>query len=102
MRGISYDFRAHFRAHPVAPLDAKVLSYDKPVNRTSWAPHGVPGYYIGPALQHYRCFQAWATSSQSVRITDTFAWFPVDFTMPNLSPLNHATAVTDLATALRF
>ena len=75
IRGGPYDFRAH----PLAPLGTKVLIHDKPADRTSWAPHGVPGFYVGPALQHYQCFQAWATPTQSVRITDTLAWFPTDF-----------------------
>ena len=95
IRGGPYDFRAH----PIAPLGTKVLIHDKPANRNSWAAHG---FYIGPALQHYRCFQVWATQSQSIRITDTLAWFPIDFTMPELSPLDHATAaIIDLSTALR-
>ena len=98
IRGGPHDFRAH----PIAPLGTKVLIHDKPANRNSWAAHGVSGFYIGPALQHYRCFQAWATQSQSIRITDTLAWFPLDFTMPELSPLDHTTAaIIDLSTALR-
>ena len=99
IRGGSFDFRAH----PIAPLGTKVLIHDKPANRTSWAPHGVPGFYIGPAQQHYRCYQAWAIPSQSIRISDTLAWFPVHFTMPGLSPLENATAaIIDLATALHY
>ena len=48
------------------------------------------------------CFQAWATQSQSISIIDTLAWFPIDFTMPELSFLDHATvAIIDLSTALR-
>ena len=72
-----------------------------PASRTPWAPNGVPGFYIGPALQHYRYLQAWATPAHSVRITDTLAWFPTDFRMPEISPLDHATAaILDLATTL--
>ena len=36
-----------------------------------------------------------------MRITDTLAWFRINFTMPELSPLDHATAaIIDLSTAL--
>ena len=97
MRGGPYNFRAH----PLAPLGTKVLIHDKPANRTTWAAHGVPSYYLGPALKHYRCFQAWAIPSQSVRVTDTLAWFPEDFSMPEITPIDCVTAaVADLSVAL--
>ena len=97
IRGGPYDFRAH----PIAPLGTKVLIHDKSAYRTTWAAHGVPGYYIGPALKHYRCFQAWAISSQSARVTDTLAWFPAEFSMPEITPIDCVTAaVADLSRAL--
>ena len=43
-----------FSKHPIAPAGARVLIHEKPNNRASWAPHGLPGYYLGPAMQHHR------------------------------------------------
>ena len=60
------------------------------------------GFFIGPALQHYRCYHVWATATASMRVSDTLAWFPHTVTMPHVTPLDHATAaITDLAKALR-
>ena len=71
-----------FAKHPIAPIGTRILIHDKPTSRASWAPHGVPGFYLGPALQHYRSYRAWATATNTMRITDTVAWFPHDTAMP--------------------
>ena len=57
----------------------RLLIHDKPTSRASWAPHGVPGFYLGPALQHYRSYRAWSTITNTA---DTVAWFPHELTMP--------------------
>ena len=91
-----------FRAHPIAPAGCKVLIHDKPGARGSWAPHGVPGFYLGPALRHYRCYHVWATSTHSLRITDTVAWF-LDNIQPPL-PSTHdllLAAIHDLSSAVK-
>jgi len=41
-----------FRAHPIAPAGTAILIHDKPDTRATWASHGTPGFYIGPALSH--------------------------------------------------
>ena len=90
----------NFRAHPIAPAGTRIIIHDKPANRASW-PHGVPGFYIGPAYQHYRCYTVWSTSTNSVRVTDTVAWFPEQYPMPQLSPADAIiTAIKDLSTTL--
>ena len=33
-------------------------------------------WYIGPALEHYRCYQVWIWNTRTERKTDTVAWFP--------------------------
>lgn len=81
LHGGSHDFRSH----PIAPAGIKVLIHDKPAARASWAPHGVQGFYLGPALQHYRCFQVYNTATSTTRITDTVQWFPHGFFMPDPS-----------------
>ena len=90
-----------FRAHPIAPAGTRILIQDKPANRASWAPHGVPGFYIGPAHKHYRCYTVWATPTNSVRITDTVAWFPEQSPMPHISPSDAIiAAIKDLSTMI--
>ena len=90
-----------FRAHPIAPAGTKVINHDKPTARGTWAPHGVLGFYLGPAQQHYRCFSVWAVDTQSVRVTDTLAWLFDKVTLPNVGPHDIAiAAIKDLAAAI--
>ena len=82
--GSSHDFRAH----PIVPAGTRVLIHDKPSARGSWSPHGVAGFYLGPA-------------TSSVRVTDTLAWLPHLVTMPSCTPHDTALAVIhDLTAAL--
>jgi hypothetical protein len=91
-----------FAAHPMAPCGTRVLIHDSPAERTSWAPHGTPGFYLGPALGgHYREFTVYSVATQTVRQTDTVAWLPEPFKLPGSSTVELVyAAMTDLATAL--
>ena len=59
-----------------------VLVHDKPNDRDTWAVHASPGWYIGPAMQSYRCFKCFMHDTQAVRITDTLEWFPDTIIIP--------------------
>jgi hypothetical protein len=48
----------------------------------TWAPHGVDGWYLGPAMEHNRWYRVFATETAAERITDTLAWFPSAVKMP--------------------
>jgi hypothetical protein len=63
--------RFDFKKHPLAPLGCKVLVFEDPGSRQTWAPHGVSGFYVGPALKHYRCYIAYISATRSLRVTDT-------------------------------
>lgn len=71
-----------FSKHPIAPAGARVLIHDKPNIRASWAPHDIPGYYLGPATQHHRCYRVWSVNSKQTRITDTVARFLENIELP--------------------
>jgi hypothetical protein len=43
-----------FNGAPTAPPGTRIVANEKPEQRASWDPHGVDGYYLGPALDHYR------------------------------------------------
>jgi hypothetical protein len=66
-----YDFN---RAH-MAPPGTRVTTREKPDQRASWEPHGVNGWYIGPALDHYRYFIVYISDTRSDRIVDTVDFF---------------------------
>ena len=67
---------------PVAPPGIRVLAHVKPSERTTWSPHGVDGWYTGPALESYRCYTVWLWDTRAMRICDTLTWFPTKTTMP--------------------
>jgi hypothetical protein len=46
-----------FNRTPLAPPGTRVIAHEKPDQRASWDPQGVDGYYLGPALDHYRCYR---------------------------------------------
>ena len=45
----------NFQATPMAPPGTKTLVHEKPDQRALWDPHAAEGWYIGPAVEHYRC-----------------------------------------------
>ena len=93
-----YGKKYDFAAHPMAPCGTRVLVYEQPTVRGSWAPHGVAGFYVGPALKHYRAFRTLVDTTQAERVSDTLAWFPKKFRMPGSSLIEHLlVAIKDLS-----
>lgn len=64
----------NFSEHPIGPVGTKVLVYENPQQRRTFADHGVEGYYIRPAWDHYRCFVVYIPSTRDFRISDTLSW----------------------------
>ena len=56
--------------------DVKVIVHERPMERGAWACHGVVGYYIGPAMKHYRNFNSYIPETKGIRITNTIELFP--------------------------
>jgi hypothetical protein len=54
----------------------KIIAHEKPGKRLTWAPHGQHGYYLGPAMHHYRCQNVYISATASERIVDTLEFFP--------------------------
>ena len=89
LHGTKFDFSAH----PIAPGGVKVLVFEPPDLRGTFAPHGLDGFYLGPALDHYRCFRCWVVRTKTIRVTDTLAWFTKPYKMPGASPIEQMHAV---------
>ena len=64
-----------FNATPMAPPGTKTIIHEKPNHRKSWAGHGTEGWYIGLALQHYRCFRCYMPQTCSEQNADTVDFF---------------------------
>ncbi len=74
-----------FDATPLGPLGSRVIIHAKPDLRKSWDFRGQDGFYIGPALQHYRCYAVLKKDSQAVVFTDTIRFRHHTLTMSNLT-----------------
>jgi hypothetical protein len=52
------------------------------------AQHGQDGWYIGPALEHYRCYTVYITKTRGDRIVETVEFFqkhsPYHFPHPKI------------------
>jgi hypothetical protein len=69
---------------PIAPLGIKGIVYEDSVVCTSWAPHGMNVYCIGPAPKHYRCLRFYMPATRSYRIADTWQLYPTHCMMPSI------------------
>jgi hypothetical protein len=74
-----------FNRTPLPPPGNRIIAHEKPDQRASWDPHGVDGYYLGPALDHYRCYQVHIAKTKGTRIVDTVEFFPSKLAMPETS-----------------
>jgi hypothetical protein len=80
-----------FNQAPMAPTGTRVIAHENPKQRASWYPHGVDGWYLGPALDHCRCYRVHINKTKSDRIIDTVEFFPAKVAIP-------LTASKDMAT----
>ncbi len=60
-----------FNKIPLGPVGCRVLIHAKPVTCCSWDFHAKKGFYIGPALDSYRCFKLVKSDTKSQVISDT-------------------------------
>jgi hypothetical protein len=54
-----------------------------------WLPHAIDGWYLGPALKHYRCYGV--TASEGIADTTAVIWLPSKVSMPTASSTDGAT-----------
>ncbi len=91
-----------FNCTPISPPGIRVLVHKKPDNRTTWVPHAIKGWYVGPAMQSYHCYCTWITETKRERMADTLTWFPTCTPMPTaLSNDIIASATRDILHALK-
>ena len=71
--------------YSLAPPGTKVVAYSTPSNRTSWGPHGLEGWYVGPSLDHYGCVKCYFPQTNRERDVDTVKFFPTTIPFPATS-----------------
>jgi hypothetical protein len=83
-----------FNRAPMAPLGTRIIAHETPGRRRTWDPHGQDGWYIGPALEHYRCYMVYITKTRSNTIVETVEFSPHKFKLPFPSSSELATQAT--------
>jgi hypothetical protein len=90
-----------FNRTPMAPPGCRVIVHERALERGAWASHGIGGYYIRPAMHHYRNYKAYIPETRGIRTTNTIEFFPDKVTMPATSSADRLAAATeDLVAAL--
>ena len=75
----------NFRATPIAPPGTKVIAHINPKTRGTWELNGEVGWYIGPALDHYRCVTCYFLRTHTTCVCKTVTFFPHDVPFPKVS-----------------
>jgi hypothetical protein len=65
-----------FNRAPMAPPGTRIIAHETPNRGRTWAPHGQDWWYIGPALEHYRCYTLYITKTRGERVVETVDFFP--------------------------
>ena len=74
-----------FNRTPIAPLGTKCLVHNKSAIRSTWAPHAVKGWYIGPARDHYQCYTVYIPSTKGIQQSKKMEFFPYLVNIPATS-----------------
>jgi hypothetical protein len=80
-----------FNRAPMAPPGTRIIAHGTPNRRRTWAPHGQDGWYIGPALEHYRCYTVYINKTRGERVVETVDFFSEAFKLPFPSAQDLAT-----------
>ena len=74
----------NFNKNPLAPVGCKIIIHNRTNERPSWFNHGPRGFYVGPAIKHYRNYVCFMSKFKALRISNTVDFFPTtcaDLTM---------------------
>jgi hypothetical protein len=75
-----------FNKTPLGPVGCCVLIHAKPATRCLWDFRAKEGFYIGPALDSYRCFKLVKSDNKSQVISDKVEFWHVYRTIPSPLP----------------
>jgi hypothetical protein len=76
----------NFDATPMGPPGCRIISHAKGSTRRSYDFRGNSGFYVGPSLEHYRCYKVVKSSTQHTVVCDTVVFQHPTLSCPELSP----------------
>ena len=85
----------NFNQTPLAPPGTRVLVHETTKQRASFAPHGVDGWYIGPSVDHYRCYNCYIPSTSGTCNSISVDWFPHPIPFPNVTTDDYLTQTAE-------
>ena len=75
----------NYQRTPLAPLGTKVIIHERPDQRKTWDKHGLPGFMVNRAEDHFRSWQVSVISTGATRVSDAIELLPTKYTMPKTS-----------------
>jgi hypothetical protein len=64
-----------FNRAPMVPPGTRIIAHETPNRRITWAPHDLDGCYLGPALEHYRCYTVHITKTRGTELSKQLFFF---------------------------
>ena len=91
-----------YNVHPLAPPGTHMIAHEKSTQRKSWDKHGKSAWYVGPALDHYRCVRAFIPETGDERVCDTLKYLPHNIPFPKATTEDYLIqAAQDIVTLLK-
>jgi hypothetical protein len=84
--------------YPMAPPSTKGIIYKESDTCTSWAPHGLNAWLLGPSKDHYRCHLYYVLETSGYRVYGSTNHFPQHCIAP---PYLHETHAQELSIKLK-
>ena len=92
----------NFDATPLGPAGCAIHIHTKPAIRRSWDMRAKDGFYIGPALSHYRCYRVLTKETKTITISDAVKFRPHNVPSPTITPEDKIIrALHDINTTLK-
>ena len=74
-----------FNRTPLAPPGTKVVAHTSSESRAPFGEHGKVGWYIGPSLEHYRCYRCYFEDTMAERDVLKVDFFPQKISFPTFT-----------------
>ena len=74
-----------FNRTPLAPPGTKIVAHTSSEARTPFGEHGKVGWYIGPSLEHYRCWKCYFEDTMAERDVLKVDFFPQKIPFPKFN-----------------
>ena len=78
----------NYDATPIRPLGCDIIAHRKIGTSNYWDFRGAAGWYVGVALQHYRCHTIAEKATRAAQISDTVEFRHHHLTQPTVTPMD--------------